>query len=89
MKLKNRLTLNFLSPNVNPKRRKTFRDHKETIPIQYPIQRAQVDDYILEVDVNLEDYVSHDIEDSHGSEAACTKRKLKLAEHWMEIKDSV
>ena len=88
MKRKNRLTLNFLSPNINPKRRQTFRVRKETIPIQYPIQRAQVDD-ISEADVNFEDFVSHDIEESGDLVTAHTKRKLKLAEHWMEIRDSV
>ena len=44
---------------------------------------------IPEADVDVEDFVSRDIESSGDSETARTKQKLKLAENRMEIRDRV
>ena len=64
MKRKNRLTLNFLLPTLNPKRRRTFRIHKEIIPVQHPVQRVDDVPNVPEADMDVEDFVSHDTEDS-------------------------
>lgn len=86
MKRRNRLTLRFLSPSIKPKKSKKFRICSETISVQQPVQRVDISN-VSEADVP--DYFSEYEGESGDSETAHTKRKLKLAENWMEIRDKV
>ena len=86
MKRKNRLTVNFLCPSVDSKKRKKFRICKETIPLQQPVlDRVNDISNVSEAGIEFE---SHDVEESSDLETAHTKRKLKPADNWSGSRDS-
>ena len=87
MKRKNRLTVNFLCPGINSKKRKKFRISKETIPLQQPVV-DRINDISDVPEAGIE-FESQDVEESTNFETVHTKRKLKLADNWSEIRDSV
>ena len=87
MKRKNRLTVNFLCPSVDSKKRKKFRICKETIPLQQPVLDS-VNDISNVSEAGIE-FESQDVEESSDLETAHTKQKLKLADNWSESRDSV
>ena len=83
MKRKNRLTINFLHPG---KKRRKFKICKETINLQQP-SLDSVNDVSDAPEADME-FESQDIEESSDLETAHTKRKLKLANNWSEIRES-
>ena len=74
MKRKNRLTINFLCPDRNSKKRRKFRVHKETISLQQPVLDRLNDTYnVPEPGIGFEDVLSQGNEQSSDSETAHTK----------------
>ena len=87
MKRRNRITLNFLSPNLTG-RKKKYKISKEVIYSRHsakdkPENYVDEDDYINEDNFSIND----ELEDVTTT-TAHTKRKLRLSEKWMEIREN-
>jgi len=86
MKGKNRLILNVLSPSTN--RRRKFAIRKENgLSQQLASTRSQNDANTATADT--EDIVFQDSDDHITLETDYTKRKLRLAENWTEVRGGV
>jgi len=85
MKRKNRLVLNFLSASANKRRKYAIR--KENVLIQHPVNISHNNDTAAVANVDVNSF--QDDEESFTSETAYTRRKLRLAENWSEVREGL